>query len=243
VSLKTHPLRWCYTATTRGINSLYAINAPSFGAFSKLKFTEIGRIGTLPNDSLCLINIPVSPFHNDKQSKAKSLKYWEVLEKLENTEFKISGVESRDYLERYTIQHNDLSFKIEASHKASGHFVDQFKVVSNNLEDNIKEEIEVVFNSTVGLNLKPNYSPSKPFLEELYSNVQSACLDLNIPITNIVEFKNYLNYYFITSSICSYIQFYFNDKDVLTTAMPKTFECEDDKKLKSLIEKLQAHVI
>ena len=243
LSLKNEPLRWCYTATTRAVETLYAINPPSFGTFSKLKITEIGRIGSLPNDSLYLDNIMVSPFHNDKQHKAKSLKYWEVLEKIENSAFKIIDVESREFLERYTIEFNDIIFKIEASHKGSGHFVDQFKVLNSTLDPSVIQEIDSIFNSKIGTNIKPSYNPSIPFLEELFSLIQSICSDLNITVTNVIESKNYVNYFFITDSICSYIQFYFNDKDVLTTAMPKTFQCDDDNKLKLLIEKLKAHVI
>jgi hypothetical protein len=243
ISLKTDPLRWCYTATTRAINSLFAINPPNFGNFSKLKFSAMGTIGTLPSDSLDLLQVFTSPFHNIKAHKAKSLKYWEVLDKIENTDFEIVDIESRDYLERYAIKKNEIVFHIEGHHKGSGHFVNQFKVVSSLIDDKTKEEIEIIFNSNIGTNIKPNYNPSKPFLEELFTKVQSVCSDLNIVITNIVENKNYVNYYFITDAICSYIQFYFNDKDTLTTAMPKTFECENDLKLKLLIENLQANVI
>jgi hypothetical protein len=243
VSLNTNPLRWCYTATTRAIDTLFAINAPNFGYFTKLKFSTIGKIGTLPNESLDLSKIIISPFHNSNSHKVKSLKYWEVLEKIENTDFEIQLVESRDYLERYTLKHNEIVFKIDASHKGSGHFVDQFKVSNDNIDKSLKEEIENIFNANIASNLKPNYSPSKPFLEELFTNIQSACLDLKITITNIIEHKNFINYYLITDSICSYIQFYFNDKDQLTTAMVKTYDCDEDNKLKLLTDKLLSHVI
>ena len=243
VSLKTDPLRWCYTATTRAINSLYAINPPNFGNMSKLKFSKIGTIGTLPTDSLYLLDVISSPFHGINANKAKSLKYWEILEKTENTDFEIQKIESRDFLERYMLKHNEIVFQIEGHHKGSGHFVDQFKVITSNIDMKIKDEIEVIFNANIGTNLKPKYRPSKPFLEDLYTNIQSECIDLNITITNIIENKNYVNYYFITDSICSYIQFYFNDKDCLTTAMPKTFNCLDDAKLNLLTEKLLNYVI
>lgn len=244
VSLKTTPLKWCYTATTRGIESLYAINAPNLGYFTKLKFAPIGRVGTLPNDALYLENIPVSPFHRENQHKAKSLKYWEVLEKIENSIFRIIDVESREFLERYTIEYGDFLFKIETSHKGSGHFVNKFKVSSNQEIDNqIVNEIEDIFNSINYTSLNPNYNASKLFLERLYSEIQFLCEDLNIKITNVIEAKNYVNYYFITDSLCSYIQFYFNDKDVLTTAMPKTFDCDNDNKLNLLIIKISDHVI
>ena len=110
------------------------------------------------------------------------------------------------------LKHNEIVFQIEGHHKGSGHFVDQFKVITSNIDMKIKDEIEVIFNANIGTNLKPKYRPSKPFLEDLYTNIQSECIDLNITITNIIENKNYVNYYFITDSICSYIQFYFNDK-------------------------------
>jgi hypothetical protein len=244
VSLKTIPLKWCYTATTRGIESLYAINAPNFGSFTKLKFASVGRIGTLPNDALYLENITISPFHNENQHKAKSLKYWAILEQIENSSFRIIDIESRDFLERYTMEYENLVFKIEASHKGSGHFINKFKVLSHQgIEYQIINEIEDIFNSINYRSLKPNYNPSKLFLERLFSEIQFLCDDLNIKITNIIEAKNYVNYYFVTDSPCSYIQFYFNDKDVLTTAMPKTFECISDNKLNLLIEKITTHVI
>jgi hypothetical protein len=69
--------------------------------------------------------------------------------------------------------------------------------------------------------------------------MQSCCDELDITITNIVKGKiNYINYYLITDSPCSYIQFYYNDKGQLTTAMPKTFNCSNDIKLQQLIQKL-----
>ncbi len=241
VSLSTDPLRWCYTATTRAIETLFAINAPHFSTFSKLKFTEIGTIGTIPQESLFLENILVSPFHNDDQHKAKSLKYWEVLEKIENTEFKILNIESREYLERYTIAYRDSSFNIEASHKGSGHFVDQFKITSGNIDDVNRALILGIFNSKISSNIHPIYKASKEFLDGLYSVMQSVSTELNIKITNVVESKNYVNYYLITDSICSYIQFYFNDKDALTTAMPKTYQCQVDTKLIQLTQKILAH--
>jgi len=243
VSLRTDPLRWCYTATTRAIETLFAINAPHFSTFSKLKFTEIGTIGTIPQESLFLENILVSPFHNANQHKAKSLKYWEVLEKVENTEFKILNIESREYLERYIIAFRDTSLTIEASHKGSGHFVDQFKITSGNIDDVNRALILNIFNSKISSNIQPIYKASKEFLDGLYSVMQSVCSELDIKITNVVESKNFVNYYLITDSICSYIQFYFNDKNALTTAMPKTYQCQVDTKLIQLTQKILAHVV
>jgi hypothetical protein len=63
VSLQNEPLRWCYTATTRGISTVFAINPPHFRKFSKFKISKVGPIGVLPNDSLALDKVTLSPFH------------------------------------------------------------------------------------------------------------------------------------------------------------------------------------
>ncbi len=239
VSLKSHPLRWCYTATTRGINTVFAINTPQFRKLDKFKFAPLGTIGTLPNDALALDSILVSPFHNELDHKCKSLKYWEILEKLENTDYQILKVESfGGFQERYTIVKDEIEIKLDGHHKGSGHFLEPFKVI-NNIDSNIKMEIESIFNSSFTQLFQINYEPEFDFLADLYSMVQSKCDDLKINITNIIKGKNnYINYYFITDSPCSYIQFYYNAKGKLTTAMPKTFNCSNDTKLQQLIQKL-----
>jgi hypothetical protein len=111
--------------------------------------------------------------------------------------------------------------------------------VINNIDNNIKIEIESIFNSEFSQIFQVNYLPEFDFLADLYSMMQSCCDELDITITNIVKGKiNYINYYLITDSPCSYIQFYYNDKGQLTTAMPKTFNCSNDMKLQQLIQKL-----
>ena len=153
-----------------------------------------------------------SPFHNDNQHKGKSLKYWSLLEKLENTDFRITSVESKgDYLERYTVGNSqDLSITLQASHNGSGHFLDQFIVLnSNGLKE--EHELEVVFNSTDYFNYALSYLPSSKPLGNLYSIMQEECNGLEIRITNIEEqvSKNHINYHLITDSMFASIQFYF----------------------------------
>lgn len=242
VSLKNNPLRWCYTATTRGINAVYAINAPCFGKLGKLKFAPVGSIGMIPNEALALENVRISPFHKEEQHKCKSLKYWEILEKLENTPYSIDKVESfGNYLERYTIVFENRRIQLQANHKGSGHFYEQFKVM-NEEDNNVKIDLERIFNSDFTPVFSVSYSPEFDFLNELNSRMQELCFELEIAITNIVKGKAYyVTYYLRTDSICSYIQFYYNDKGQLTTAMPKTYLCNNDIKLQLLIENLLAH--
>ena len=240
VGLKNDPLRWCYTATTRGVNTVFAINPPYFDKFDKLTFSPIGAIGKLPNTALTFDNIVCSPFHNLLQHKCKSLKYWEIVEKLENTSYRIEKVESFDYLERYTIGKDDILIQLQANNKKTGHFIEKFSVITN-VGNSIKEELENIFNEDCKYSFSISYSPSADFLSELYSRMQEGCSNLFIDITNVVEEKYFVNYYLKTDSVCSYIQFYHNGKGQLTTANPKTFDCEKDVKLESLILNLSQH--
>jgi len=242
VSLKSDPLRWCYTATTRGIKAVYAINAPFFGKLDKFKFAPIGSIGSIPNEALSLESVIISPYHKAGQHKCKSLKYWEILEKLEDTPYTIEKVESfGDYLERYTIVLENRKVQLQASHKGSGHFVEQFKVI-NEENHKLKNELELIFNSEFSPAYSINYSPEFDFLSELHSMIQEICSGLDIYITNVVKGKShYVTYYIKTDSICSYIQFYYNDKGQLTTAMPKTYMCSNDTKIQLLIEKMLSY--
>jgi hypothetical protein len=239
VSLKNEPLRWCYTAITRGINTVYAVNTPNFRILDKFKFAPIGNIGTIPNEALALESVLVSPFHNAQHHKCKSLKYWEIVEKIEKTDYEIIRVESLgNFQERYILNYNDTEIKIDGHHRLSGHFIEPFKVV-NNIDEQIKFEIESIFNAPINQLFTINYIPDSDFLSGLHSMMLAACDDLRIPVTNIVKGKqHYVNYFFVSDSPCSFIQFYYNSKGQLTTALPKTYNCSKDSKLQNLTQKL-----
>jgi hypothetical protein len=184
ISLKNDPLRWCYTATTRGINTVYTINAPNFGKLDRFKFTQIGKISNLPNEALNFDNITISPFHRPDDHKCKSTKYWEVLEKLENTTYIIVNVETKGYLERYTIECEGSKVIIQASNRNSGHFVETFKVL-NPSGQICEKELENLFNQKIGIIHNYNYEPENSLLAELDSMMQGSCEDLEITITNV----------------------------------------------------------
>ncbi len=240
IGLFNDALRWCYTATTRAINTLYAINPPHFTNFSKLKFSDVVSINNIPNNALSLSHVNTSPFHKPEDHKGKSLKYWEVKEKLEDDIFEILNVESREYLERYTIRDDqDQHYAIQASHKESGHFIDTFKI-HNGIGTDLEKRLEEIFNENSGGTFHINYVPSLNHLQILHSIMREVCEELDITITNIVEQvdKYFVIYYLRTDSLCSYIQFYFKKNGAYSTAMPKTFQSDNDMKLNLLIEKL-----
>lgn len=241
VSLKTDPLRWCYTATTRGVNAVYAINAPHFGRMANFKFSKVGTIGTLPNDALQLSSITQSQFHTTNHHKCKSRKYWEIVEKLENTNYKIEKVETFGYLERYTIKNEQETFQLQASHRNSGHFIEKFNFLIAPTDIVVKQELETLFNTHSGGSYHYTYCPGAAFLGELFSMMQAECSNLDITITNVLEGQSFVTYYLITDAVCSYIQFYFNKQEQLTTAMPKTFGCSIDFKMDLLIQNILNH--
>lgn len=246
VSLKTEPLKWCYTATTRARESVICLNAPNFGVFSQLNFSPIGQIGHFPKNAISYLGVKDSPFHNSNAHKCKSLKYWEISEKLENTNFKIENVFSpvNGFLERYFIS-NDKNeiFQLDGHHNGAGYFTQAFKVTNNNGNPEATE-LETIFNAPYERHYLIDWNPAEYFLKELHSYVLQACDESNSTLTNVVKTGNYdVTYYFITDSVCSYIQFYYNGKKQLTSAMPKKIGKDDDEKLKLIISNLESYVI
>lgn len=246
VSLKTEPLKWCYTATTRARESVICLNAPSFGVFSRLNFNPIGQIGNFPKNAFSFLGVKDSPFHTSNAHKCKSLKYWEIYEKLENTRFKIENVFSpmNGFLERYFIRsENDEIIQLDGQHNGAGYFTQAFKVTSNN-DKPAATELEAIFNAPYERQYLIDWNPVDPFLKELHSCVLQACDESNSTLTNVLKTGNYdITYYFITDSVCSYIQFYFNGQNQFTSALPKKIGTEEDEKLKLIISKLESYVI
>jgi tRNA A37 threonylcarbamoyladenosine biosynthesis protein TsaE len=245
VSLKTEPLKWCYTATTRARNSVICLNAPNFGAFSHLNFSSIGQIGNFPKNAISFLGVKDSPFHHSNAHKCKSLKYWEISEKLENTNFKIEKVFSplNGFLERYFIR-NDKNeiIQLDGQHNGAGYFTQVFKVPKNG-DNPAASELETIFNALHERQYLIDWNPLETFLKELHSSVLQACDESNSTLTNVVKTGNFdVTYYFITDSVCSYIQFYFNGKNQFTSALPKKIGSEEDGKLKLIISKLESYV-
>ncbi len=244
-SLKDDPLRWSYTATTRSKNVCQVANAPNFTKFSYFIINSISTISNIPPNTLSLKNVSLSPYHTEQQHRAKSLKFLEINEKLKNTAFVIKDVVSLgSYRERYTIAYDDYEIDIEADHKSSGHFND-FVVVNEYTDFPTLNELLEIVNSDYEIKYNIDYQPSIPLLKELYSIMQMASEDAEVIITNVEEKpENYfVNYYLKTDAKFAMIQFYFNNKQQLTRALPKSLLGNEDKKLTELIKNLRKYVI
>ena len=241
VSLRKDPLRWAYTVTTRASENLYAINFPEFGQFYKLKFSNIGNIAHLPNDAFNFDKVPTSPLHKNNEHKCKSWLFWNILSKIEDSEFNIEYIKSEEYLEKYTFRYFDELIIVHFHHKQSGFFEKDFEITSN--KTSATERLETLLSKRNEVIFPFEYKATLPFLEGLYNIVSASCNDLDIRIFNISENidKYFINYYFETSNKISYIQFFFNKNGEFSTAMPKTFGDINDEKLFNLIEKIKEY--
>lgn len=244
--LSNDALRWSYTATTRAMNRCYAANAPYTTCFSFFQISEIGAVSKMPNETFSLRNIPLSPFHKEGQHRSKSLKYWEVVANLENTPYRVEQVESKgDYQERYTISNGEQEDVFDASHSGAGIFND-FTPLHYTATPWQSEVLTLLNKPNDEMLFEIDYTPSTPLFEKLYGLMQSACEDTQVSITNVEEKPaNYIVLYCLRTDEGkgAYIQFYFNSKQQLTRAMPKSMKGADDQKLQLLIQKLKEYVI
>ena len=244
--LKNDALRWSYTATTRAVKRCYAANAPYTSCFSSFQISEIGAVSKMPNETFSLRNIPLSPFHKEGQHRAKSLKYWEVVANLENTPYRVEQVESKgDYQERYTISNGEQVDVFDAFHSGAGVFKD-FTPLHQGATPWQSQVLTLLNRPNDEMLFEIDYTPSTPLFEKLYGLMQSACEDTEVVITNVEEKPaNYIVLYCLRTDEGkgAYIQFYFNSKQQLTRAMPKSMKGADDQKLQLLIQKLKEYVI
>jgi len=234
--LKDDHLRWCYTAITRASKTLFAINPPNITSLTRLKFSQVGKIGKLPSNAIQYNHVPVTPFHGVQSHPAKRLKYFEITEKLANTPFHLEKVVSNDYQETYYFNNEDGEIRIDAWHDEAGIFKATKAVNSSTAISALVEIIRLPFEHQFCV----EYLPSADFLTTLWRKMQTCCDDLGVQITNVDEQPDrfYVNYFFKTSGIGSYIQFFFNKNGQFSTAMPKSDLGAEDELLNQLIQKL-----
>jgi hydrolase, P-loop family len=244
--LNNDALRWSYTATTRAVNKCYAANAPYTTRFSNFQITAIGAVSKMPNETFCLKNVLLSPFHTEDQHRAKSLKYWEIIANLEDIPYKVERVESKgDYQERYTISNGEQIDTFDTFHTEAGVFK-EFKPLHSNATAWQAEVLTLLNKTNTDILFEIDYTPSTLLFEKLYGLMQSACEDAKVTITNIEERPSDYNVLYCLKTDNgkgAYIQFYFNNKEQLTRAMPKSMNGANDQKLQLLIQKLKEYVL
>lgn len=238
-SLKNDPLRWSYTATTRARKMCYAANAPHFSDFSHFSISAISNLTRVPDDYFDLSQVPLSPFQQPTDHMAKSLKYWDISDKLENTPFEIHDIFITQYMDRYKVDFKGKIIEVEAYHNAAGIF-NEFSIL-NPTSEGYEKELLKLFNAPYQSLFNIRYTPTSESLSNLYSLVQSACGQNDVSLTNVVEKKeSYLvTYYLKTKAKAAMIQFYFNKNEQITRAMPKSTDGANDEDLSKLIAEIK----
>jgi len=235
--LKDDSLRWTYTVTTRASNVLYGCNMPNVTPFSKLQVAPIIRVVKPREEYLSFTDVPETPFHHHDAPNFLKAKYWAVSDELKNAGFVVKSVESKQYCEWYHIEDDQKqSHLIQCYYNKAGIFTKY--QAGEHVEGNLR------ILTLMHINLTPlcsfRYTPSIELLSTLYHKVESICSDLEVKITNIVEYlSNYCVYYYLQGSgSYSCIQFFITKDGFLSYAQPFSDMGTDDDILNSVVSKL-----
>ena len=234
--LDTESLRWAYTAITRATHHLMIANYLCASPLSKLEFQEIKTINTL--DPECHANedgnVPTStPFHAAEAPECKRRKFASVI-KLLKPEETIEKVKSSDWQETYYVKVGNNTIRLDTSHNKKGVFR-PFTLTSPATVE--ATDLLLRLNTTPKPESRIDYTPSSTSLEYLKNIVQECAFQCNLLITNIVEHADqyFVNYYFFSSGAYYKIQFYFNEKGNISTAIPYSFTGTTDEAFPKLI--------
>ena len=237
VGLHDDALRWCYTATTRAKNELLVTNIPDITVFNRLKFSPIIQIGRLDNRYYQYSDLYPTPYHTLNSNLGKRLKYYEITDKINNTPYSIKNVITNNFLEKYFFDFDGKEIVIDLYHDGAG----IFNELQVSQEDTPENKLKKLVNDPFEQDIPMNYLPTNQLFQSLFQKVSALCCEYDIRITNVIEEpeKYFVLYCFKTGGKFSLIQFYYNQKNGFTTALPKSDIGNDDGKLKMLINQLE----
>ena len=238
IGLTNDHLRWIYTAITRGKIHLYAINPPSISPLDDITFSTISPLSNIPNDAIQFGEPSETPYHGLHTHPAKRVLFYEIIEKLKDTEYGLIRVDSSDYQEMYYVQNGDQMIRVDSSHNAAGIFK-PFKIVKGEQEK--VENLLEILNEPVDKDIQLSYTPSSEVLNRLYGNVQLALSNTVGTIIGVIEKpENYhVIYYFYINGVYASIKFNFRANGTITRAEPKISDMRKRDQLLLLIEQLK----
>lgn len=235
--LANDSLRWAYTVTTRASHTLYGCNMPNVTPMSKLRIAPIIKAVKPREEYLSFTDVPETPFHSTDAPNFLKAKYWAVSDELKKEGCIVKSVESKQYCEWYRIEDNQKqNYFVQCYYNKAGIFTRYLA------GDNLEGIIPIL--SLIQVNLTPlcsfRYTPSSEVLKVLYNNVESICSDLDVKITNIVEYlPNYCVYYYLQGTgNYSCIQFFIIKDGFISYAQPFSDMGTDDDVLRKVLEKL-----
>lgn len=235
--LNNDSLRWTYTATTRAKHKLYGVNMPNVTPVSSLKFNNISKYGKPAKEAFCFADIPCTNLLPETASAAQKQKSLCVKKELDKRGLLLKSIQPCQYDDKYSIETPSGTVLVDCFYNASGLYTRY--VPQTILPEN--DEIMEAFNHEDSIQYSVIYQPSNEAFSLLYNKMQSACDDLGIKITNIVEHisQYYISYYLKTSGKFSQILFYFKGNKSITHALPSSDMGAEDEKLANLIQILQ----
>lgn len=235
--LNTDSLRWTYTVTTRASRTLYGCNMPNVTPMSKIQVAPIIKAVKPREEYLSFSDVPETPFHSKSVPNYLKAKYWVVFDEMKKEGCTITNVESKQYCEWYHVEDNfGISHLIQCYYNKAGIFT-RYNAVDST--DGVIKMLSLVQTNMAMLS-SYRYNPSNKLLHTLYNKMESICSDLEVKITNIVEYiQNYCVYYYLQGSgSYSCIQFYLTKDGFISYAQPFSDEGLDDAILKSVVERL-----
>lgn len=235
--LNNDSLRWVYTATTRAKQTLYGVNMPNITPITSLKFNNILKINKPSKEAFSFAKVDNINILPQIVSNAQKQKYLCVKTQLDKISILIKSIQPCQYNDKYLLETSSGSVVINCYYNATGLYTRY--IAQTILPEN--DKIMEAFNNEEFIEYSFAYKPSSKAFDILYNKILSACDDLDIKITNIIEHLSqyYIGYYFKTSGKYSQILFYFNKNQTITHAIPSSDIGIEDEKLTSLIQYLQ----
>ena len=230
-------LRWCYTATTRAKNRLYAINAPQVSSMDRLSFTEIGKQTKAPKDFWQSDDTLATTYHPATDLIGVRLKHVGIEQALKSTDFRLVKVETCSWQDKFDFESSaGERVHIEVYYDGAGFF----KLLPVKGDGSSHDMLCQLINTSMGEPRELHYEPGNELMRQLYQRVTTAAADTDVKIVNVVEMPQqyYVRYHLVTDARFAVITFYYSDKG-LTTAMPMSELGAADEKLKKLIENIE----
>ena len=238
--LNDDSLRWCYTATTRAIDTLYGINFPSATPLSKLVINPILKYSKPAKEAFSFVIQPNDSLLPDSATPAQKAKLYCVKGNLSNHRVMIERIDLLQFVDRYHLQTPDGEVVVDCQYNGTGMYTNYRSQGQNPF----LEEILECFRDESRMEFCTDYIPKANQMAVLFSTMLSICDDLDITITNIVEHSGqfYVAYYLKTSARFSQILFYFKNNGFITHAIPSSELGANDVKMTELIKKLNRDI-
>lgn len=232
-------LRWAYTATTRARKTLYVTNMPHITPFSAFRIEPVQQCTKINEECRILDKVEPSPYHDINAPDFLHAKCRCIMQNMEWTPYSIDGVVSRPYQDMYNIKTPDGIERYDIRYKKGGIFT---KAVPLS-QSKHNEQVCLMLDNERMMPFVFDYAPSDSIHEKLYNLIRSACDELSIQITNVVEHRESYNvvYYFRTSDTMSCINIYIDASGFVTYAKPMSLLGQMDKELMLLVEAITNH--